>query len=70
MTSFPVSKQSLITRKQLEIEEKLQLTANSKSRSACPCYIWGATPSSGEIGVTSFSVFKQSLLNGTRCELQ
>ena len=34
MTSFPVYKQSLITRKQCEIEQKLQLTTNSKSWSA------------------------------------
>jgi hypothetical protein len=32
--SFPVCKQSLITRKRFEIEQKLQLTTNSKSGSA------------------------------------
>ena len=72
MMSFPVCKQSLITRKRCEIEEKLQLSANSKSEPAYqnPTYIRGATPPRGEIGLTSFPICKQSLITWKRCEIE
>ena len=64
MTSFPVCKQSLINRKRCEIEQKLQLTTNIKSGSAFqnPHINWGGTPPNGENVMTSFPVYKQSLI--------
>ena len=67
MTSFPVYKQSLITRKRCEIEQKLQLTTNSKLGSA---FQNPQIKLSGENVITSFPVYKQSLITRKRREIE
>jgi hypothetical protein len=72
VTSFPVCKQSLITRKRCRIEQKLQLTTNTKSGSAFqnPHLHFRCDATWRRNRRDVISVCKQSLITRKRCEIE